>query len=45
MKRRDAEWYRDWAKAKPPSPWADCVLGVVSIAVLVTMVITILRNV
>ncbi len=40
-----AEWYRAWAKEKRPSLWVDPVLGIVSIAVLATMIVTFLRNV
>lgn len=40
-----AEWYRAWAKEKQPSPWVDAVLGIVSIVVLATIIVTFLRSV
>ncbi len=39
------EWYRDWAKEKPPSPWVDRVLGAGSIAFLVVTILSFIRSV
>jgi len=39
------EWYRDWAKEKLPSPWVNRVLGAMSIAFLVTIILSFIRSV
>jgi hypothetical protein len=45
MVDRKSEWYRDWAKEKPPSPWLDRVLGAMSIAFLVATILSFIRSV